>query len=155
MDSGEIVPFQLIGACHPFREPLYFKLFFSRLKAPASRSFCLYRDRVAVVQTGLRYDLKPGLIGILRGSAVGNLQFCPAFARHTGKLKAHSSERIGCAGKDELVHRRTGNECIDQAYSCDYAKSDKPAPETALALSVSLQVPDLLLGAGLRYTPLI
>jgi len=58
-------------------------------------------------------------------------------------------------GKGEFMHRRSGDEHIDQADPCDYAKSDEPALEPPPTPPFFLQILDVLLGAGIRYTPLI
>ena len=153
--GGEIVPIQLICAKHPFREPLHLELLFRGFKTPADRGFCLNRDSIAVFQAGFRDDLELGFIGILCGGSVGNLQLRLAFAGHAGELDAHDRKRIGGTGEGELVHRRVGDEHIDQADSSDHAKGDEPALEAAPALPIALQILDVLVGAGLRYAPFV
>ena len=86
---------------------------------------------------------------------VGNLQFRPAFSGHAVKPKAYGRKRIGCAGKDELVHRRSWDEHADQIDPRDNAKCYEPALEPALALSFFLKIFDVFLGSGHRYAPFV
>ena len=154
MDLLEVVAAQLFSTRHPCCKPLYRELFLGRVKAPAKRGLCLHSDCIAVAKAGIRSNLKFSFIRIFR-IAVGNLHLCPAFTGHAGKLDIHRRKWISCARKGELMYRRTGNSQIDQEHSCDYAKSNEHALQTAPALSFHPQILDIFLGTGQRYSPLI